>query len=139
MSDDDPATNDATKNQPHRGGARGGVCVSGVARCGPSMARRFLRAVGVSVTCTLVSACWYSERSSMAVMLFSQINLCPDDRIAVKPVPPPQPPPDLAADSQRFSLWQEKYAGASWYQLEGCGVITVYHCYRQGKCVVGMW
>ena len=98
------------------------------------MAGLFPRVVAVSVTCTLVSACAYFERYGMAVTLFSRYTLCPADRIAVQPLPPPEPPADFAADPQRLSMWQKENAGWSLYRLEGCGATTVYRCHWLGKC-----
>jgi hypothetical protein len=161
MSHDDPTGKDATKKAPDRGGrsflrtdsfpslarmgarwtafslaARGGLCVSSVVRSGSSTARLFLRVVGMSVTCALVSACWYFQRDGMAVKLFSDFNLCPRNQIVVKPLPPPEPPAGFAGS---LSMWHKKYDGWSWYQLEGCGATTVFRCGALGSCRVGMW
>ncbi len=141
MIHDDPSKKDATKNPPDRGGgrwtafslaARGGSCVSDVARYGPSMARLFLRAVGVGVTCTLVSACVGTASPGMAVDLFSYMYLCPADQIAVRPLGPPTPSANFEGS---YSMWRKRYAGSYGYQLKGCGHTTEFLCHRLGKCV----
>ncbi len=122
--DYDPTTKDATKKPPgHRG--------SSLLHTGT-----FLRVVGMSVICALVSACWYFQRDGMAVKLFSDFNLCPRERIVVTPVPPPEPPAGFAGS---LSMWHKKYDGWAWYQLEGCGATTVFRCGALGSCRVGMW
>jgi hypothetical protein len=96
------------------------------------------RAALLTAACALLPACWYSARWGMAVMLFSHHTLCPRERISVQEVPDAPPPPDIAADPQRLSMWQDRYGGTTLYRLDGCGQSEVYRCHRLGKCGVDM-
>ncbi len=68
-----------------------------------------------------------------AVATFSRVFFCPVDRIVATPITPAAPPPDVAADPQRLTLWQASHAETSHVVVEGCGQRLTYTCQLQPR------
>lgn len=75
---------------------------------------------------------------------FSREHSCPEDRLAMHTIPvdphellvPADPPPDVAADPGRLSVWRTtawedaaEYTDLSAIRVQGCGVEQTYLCW----------
>jgi len=81
------------------------------------------------------AGCGFSTEAT-ARWTFAWNHSCPEDRVAVdtKVYYPPheEAPPDVRADPERLSMWDESHARLErprpYYVVAGCGLVQTYYC-----------